>query len=78
MLSREWERTEEIRDRMRNGGGLLWMEAWEDKFKIDIYHTAKNYAVLRPLCKLLQDSTGAVGMHTVPKIQQQFLGIFSE
>ena len=49
MLSREWENTEEIRDRVRSGWGLLWKEAWEDKFKIDIHHTAKNYSVLRPL-----------------------------
>ena len=77
MLSREWENTEEIRDRVRKDGVLLWKEAWEDKLKIDIHHTAKNYSVLRPLCQRLQDSNGAVGMHTVPKIQHQFLGNFS-
>ncbi|CAL1131372.1 unnamed protein product [Cladocopium goreaui] len=71
MLSREWENTEEIRDRVRKDGVLLWKEAWEDKLKIDIHHTAKNYSVLRPLCQRLQDSNGAVGMHTVPKIQHQ-------
>lgn len=76
MLSREWENTEEIRDRVRKDGVLLWKEAWEDKLKIDIHHTAKNYSVLRPLCQRLQDSNGAVGMHTVPKIQHQFLGNF--
>ena len=76
MLAREWDQAQDIRERLRAGQGLVWREPWEDEFKIDVYHAAKNYSVLSPLARHLLDSHGSVGMHSVPKIQHEFLGFW--
>ena len=72
MVSREWDQTEDLRDRFRRERNLLQWEDVDD-MKINIANASLNYLALKPLVRRLRDSDGNVGMHQLPKIEAQNL-----
>ena len=72
MVSREWENDETIRKRLRgNDRRLLFKDPWEDKVKVNVDCAEKNFEVIKPLAKRLKAEDGSVGMHSVPRIEEQ-------
>ena len=71
-VSREWEKCEEVRERIRSTKHLVTFEDPDDT-KINIRNAAWNYHALKPIVRRLCDSTGDVGMHALPSIESQKL-----
>ena len=71
-VGREWERSEEMREQVRQRRQLL---LWDDPStrKINIANAALNFISLKPLAQRLRGENGDVGMHSVPDIKRQFL-----
>ena len=72
----EWDSSEVIRQRMRDGKHLIVKPPLKADVHINVECGEVNYDALAPLAKRLQDAEGNVGMHTVPAIQHQSLWIF--
>lgn len=71
-VGREWERSEEMREQVRQRRQLL---LWDDPStrKINVANAALNFICLKPLAQRLRGPSGDVGMHSVPDIKRQFL-----
>lgn len=71
----EWDASQVMRDRVRCGGQLLVPAEYEAEPRATVACAEQNFDFFKPLMKRLKASDGSVGMHTVPHIMAQTLGL---
>lgn len=74
----EWDASEEVRTRLRLHGQLIIALPSHDpkQIKVDVATGEYNFEALRPLAKRLQFPVGDVGMHGVPFLEHENLGLY--
>lgn len=69
----EWEKSEVLRERMRELSKVLVPENLHEVIRINVQCAEMNFDMLRPLAERLRDGDGPLVMHTMPDIQREML-----